>query len=94
MCHWLTFPISTLFENFNPAKGSHHRLKEVSLFDAKELIIEANPQLEAHIDGEYFNQPPFSVSILPEPFKSGPPYFELTVFTDHPITRPCGLIPK
>ena len=46
-------------------KGSHHSLKEVSLFDAKELIIEANAQLEAHIDGEYFNQPPFSVSILP-----------------------------
>ena len=46
-------------------KGSHHRLKEVSLFDAKELIIGANTQLEAHIDGEYFNQPPFFVSILP-----------------------------
>ena len=58
-------PLQRYLKVLTLQEGSHHRLKEVSLFDATELIIGANAQLEAHIDGEYFNQPPFSVSILP-----------------------------
>ena len=58
-------PLQRYLKVLTLQKGSHHHLKEVSLFDAKEIIIGANAQLEAHIDGEYFNQPPFSISILP-----------------------------
>ena len=58
-------PLQRYLKVLTLQKGSHNRLKEVSLFDAKKLIIGANAQLEAHIDGEWFHQPPFSVSILP-----------------------------
>ena len=58
-------PLQRYLKVLTLQKGSHHRLKEVSLFDAKEISIGENQQLEAHIDGEYFNQPPFTISILP-----------------------------
>ena len=45
--------------------GTHDRLKAVSLYHARKITIGANPLLEAHIDGEYFNKPPFQISVLP-----------------------------
>jgi diacylglycerol kinase (ATP) len=58
-------PLQRYLKVLTLQKGSHHRLKEVSLFDAKEISLGENQKLEAHIDGEYFNQPPFTISILP-----------------------------
>jgi|TARA_B110000027_G_scaffold101907_1_gene107791 diacylglycerol kinase (ATP) len=58
-------PLQRYLKVLTLQKGSHHRLKEVSLFDAKEISIGKHQHLEAHIDGEYFNQPPFTISILP-----------------------------
>lgn len=44
--------------------GSHVELKEVLIHRAEELVINEQPQLHAHIDGEYFGNPPFRFSVL------------------------------
>lgn len=46
-------------------KGSHEVLKAVTMHRVKELIIEANPLLNAHIDGEFMGTPPFHLKVLP-----------------------------
>lgn len=46
--------------------GSHDALKEVELYQTATFRIEENPHLEAHIDGEYFEHPPFEFSVLPK----------------------------
>jgi diacylglycerol kinase (ATP) len=43
--------------------GTHNRLDEVSLFHAKKIHIAENSLLYAHLDGEYFGNPPFDVSV-------------------------------
>lgn len=45
--------------------GSHGALKAVNFYQAETLRIEANPALFAHIDGEYFGNPPFQFKVLP-----------------------------
>ncbi len=58
------------FANIHRLKeGSHHKLKEVKLHNAQRVTIEANPHLNAHIDGEYFGQPPFDIRVLPNALK-------------------------
>ncbi|RED94067.1 diacylglycerol/lipid kinase family protein [Marinoscillum furvescens] len=49
--------------------GSHHKLKKVKLYQTQSLRIAENPRLEAHIDGEYFEHPPFEFSVLPKALK-------------------------
>jgi diacylglycerol kinase (ATP) len=46
-------------------QGKHDVLDEVSLYHAKELVINHHPALEAHIDGEYLGKPPFRINVLP-----------------------------
>lgn len=50
-------------------KGSHDRLREVSLTKATHIEIEENPLLEAHIDGEPLGKPPFKIKVLPKALK-------------------------
>ncbi|MEL7144932.1 MAG: diacylglycerol kinase family protein [Bacteroidota bacterium] len=45
--------------------GNHEVLKEVRMGQVKELVIEANPLLNAHIDGEFMGTPPFHLKVLP-----------------------------
>lgn len=47
-------------------RGSHSALREVTLSSCEKVTIAENPKLHAHIDGEYFGQPPFEFSILPK----------------------------
>ncbi len=49
--------------------GTHDRLKEVTFSRCKHLQIDENPELQAHIDGEYFGHPPFEIGILPNSLK-------------------------
>jgi YegS/Rv2252/BmrU family lipid kinase len=44
--------------------GSHNTLPEVRLGSATSISIAANNQLHAHIDGEYFGQPPFDFGVI------------------------------
>ena len=44
--------------------GTHGSMRAVSLYTCDNLSIEANPQLQSHIDGEAFGQPPFVFGIL------------------------------
>lgn len=46
-------------------KGSHGVLKEVTFHQATSLKIAKNPALFAHIDGEFFGNPPFAIKVLP-----------------------------
>ena len=48
------------------SNGSHGALKEVSLHKVKEVTVEANEKLFAHIDGERMGQPPFTIKVLPK----------------------------
>lgn len=58
------------FGNIHRLKeGTHGQLKEVTLTRCKYLKIEANPKLHAHIDGEYFGQPPFEFKVLANALK-------------------------
>lgn len=45
-------------------KGSHNTLPEVLFTSSESLHILENPQLFAHIDGEYFGNPPFEFSVI------------------------------
>jgi len=58
------------FANIHRLKsGSHGKLKEVAIYNAQHVHIEANPDLHAHIDGEYFGQPPFDIRVSPNAMK-------------------------
>ena len=50
-------------------EGTHDKLKEVVFSRCKHLHIDENPDLNAHIDGEYFGTPPFEFGILPNALK-------------------------
>lgn len=45
--------------------GTHGILNEVSHYQAKQVVLEKNPLLQGHIDGELLGQPPFTISVLP-----------------------------
>ncbi|MCV9388582.1 diacylglycerol/lipid kinase family protein [Reichenbachiella ulvae] len=57
-------PVRRYLQLYKANFGSHGSLPEVNFFQTKELKIEANDQLRAHLDGEYFGHPPFEISIL------------------------------
>ena len=41
------------------------KLKAVKFLKGKEVVIDASNDVVAHIDGEYFSNPPFNIKILP-----------------------------
>ena len=45
--------------------GTHHKMSAVNMYQAKEITINANIRLNAHIDGEYLGTPPFQIKVLP-----------------------------
>jgi diacylglycerol kinase (ATP) len=44
--------------------GAHHYIKQSEFYKAKQVVIEANHELSAHIDGEYIGNPPFKISAV------------------------------
>lgn len=46
-------------------QGSHHELPEVEFLKGREILIDPQPDLTAHIDGELIGSPPFEVRVLP-----------------------------
>jgi len=46
--------------------GGHRKLKAVSFYKSKEVTVEENPALVAHMDGESIGCPPFNIVILPK----------------------------
>ncbi len=48
------------------SKGTHGVLKEVAFHKSKEVIVEKNNDLFAHIDGEKMGNPPFKIKVLPQ----------------------------
>lgn len=46
--------------------GAHHKMKETEFHLAKQITVESNDQLVAHLDGEYIGHPPFDISIEKE----------------------------
>lgn len=49
--------------------GTHGALKEINFYSVKEIYIDENPLLEAHIDGELLGNPPFLIKVLPQALK-------------------------
>lgn len=47
------------------AQGIHDELYEIEFHQVREISIEKNDLLHAHIDGEYMGKPPFEIKILP-----------------------------
>jgi len=47
-------------------QGSHDRLEEVEFLKGRHIMVEPQPNLTAHIDGELIGSPPFEVRILPK----------------------------
>ncbi|MFC2124578.1 diacylglycerol/lipid kinase family protein [Bacteroidota bacterium] len=45
--------------------GTHGKIKTVQFAKGKEIIIDATDDAVAHIDGEYFSNPPFNIKVLP-----------------------------
>lgn len=45
--------------------GGHRNLDQVSFYKARELKVENNPFLVAHMDGEFIGNPPFYIKVLP-----------------------------
>lgn len=58
-------PIKRFLNILKLSKGTHGRLKKVELNKAKSVIIEENPFVIGHIDGEYLGHPPFLIKLLP-----------------------------
>lgn len=61
--------ISTVRRYINLPKlqrGTHEGVKEIEMLKSKYLNIDHSPGIIAHLDGEYFGQPPYEVSILPK----------------------------
>lgn len=48
------------------SNGTHGSLKEVTFHKSKEVIVEKNNHLFAHIDGEKMGNPPFNIKVLQE----------------------------
>jgi diacylglycerol kinase family enzyme len=46
--------------------GGHRKMNAVSFLKSSKIIIEENPALVAHMDGEYIGSPPFDIQILPK----------------------------
>lgn len=46
--------------------GTHGALEEVNFYQATKVEVAEDPDLNAHIDGEYFGIPPFKFEILPQ----------------------------
>lgn len=45
--------------------GTHGALKAVGFYQTDKVVVEANTAIASHIDGEFFGNPPFEFSILP-----------------------------
>jgi YegS/Rv2252/BmrU family lipid kinase len=50
----------------NMKDGGHRKMKAVSFYKSSKVIIEENPALVAHMDGEGIGSPPFDIQILPK----------------------------
>ncbi|MBG00568.1 MAG: hypothetical protein CMI36_16375 [Owenweeksia sp.] len=61
--------IKRFFNIHRLKEGTHNRLPEVRFSRCKHLHIDENPDLHAHIDGEYFGHPPFEIGVLPNALK-------------------------
>jgi diacylglycerol kinase (ATP) len=48
--------------------GGHRNLKVVSFYKARQVHIEKNEALCAHMDGEFIGHPPFTISVMPSAF--------------------------
>jgi YegS/Rv2252/BmrU family lipid kinase len=46
--------------------GKHRNLKPVSFHKAKEVFINENPLIVAHMDGEFIGNPPFNIKVNPK----------------------------
>lgn len=46
--------------------GGHKNLKEVTFLKSRECFVEADENMVAHLDGEFFGHPPFSIKVLPQ----------------------------
>ena len=46
--------------------GGHRKMKAVSFYKSGKVIIDENPALVAHMDGESIGSPPFHIQILPK----------------------------
>jgi YegS/Rv2252/BmrU family lipid kinase len=62
-------PFSRFLNISKLQNGAHDKLAKVEFFKTKEIQIEENPLLEAHIDGEYFGNPPFTIKVKPNALK-------------------------
>lgn len=51
------------------SNGTHGSLGMVNLYQAKRVLVNENPMLFAHIDGERLGNPPFDISILTKALK-------------------------
>ncbi len=47
------------------SNGTHGTLKMVKMHQVREISVEANDKLFAHIDGEQIGKPPFNIKVLP-----------------------------
>lgn len=59
-------PVRRFLNVMRLSKGTHGSLNEVTFHKVKEILIEENDLLFAHIDGEQIGKPPFKIRILPE----------------------------
>ena len=49
--------------------GTHDTLSTVKFHQAQKILVEENPLLFAHIDGERLGNPPFDIQVLPKALK-------------------------
>lgn len=59
-------PLRRFLNIIRLSRGSHDSLKEVEFHRVKEVVVEANDLLFAHIDGEQIGKPPFEIKVLPD----------------------------
>lgn len=57
-------PIKRFLNIGRLGRGSHTSLKEVATFHSEKIVVSSQPSLHAHIDGEYFGNPPFEFEVL------------------------------
>ena len=51
------------------SNGTHDTLSTVKFHQAQKILVEENPLLFAHIDGERLGNPPFDIQVLPKALK-------------------------
>lgn len=51
------------------SNGTHGKMDMVDFYQAREIFVDENPLLFAHIDGERMGQPPFDIKVLPGALK-------------------------